>query len=103
MAAKGTALVANISYDVPVGWGPITLLKFYNDYSILFKDQDDFAPSQINSLGCQVTAKPVYAYFDYILGKNAQYLGGGSEAFGAARDSDDQWHWRFNINVGYYF
>jgi hypothetical protein len=31
------------------------------------------------------------------------FLGGGSEAFGAATDSDNDWNARFNINVGYYF
>jgi len=103
VAAQGTVYVANLAYDVPVEWGPISLLTFYNDYSILVKDADDFNDSQINTLGCLVTAGPLYTYIDFILGKNAQFLGGGSEAFGAARDSDDDWNARFNINVGYYF
>ncbi len=103
VAAEGTFYVANVSYDVPVAWGPISLLTFYNDYSILVKDEDDFNDSQINTLGCLVTAGPVYTYIDFISGKNAQFLGGGTEPFGAADDSDDEWHSRFNINVGYYF
>ena len=103
VASEGTVYVANVAYDLPVEWGPISKLTFYNDYSILVKDEDDFNDSQINTLGCLVTAGPVFTYIDYILGKNAQFLGGGSEAFGAAADSDDEWNSRFNINVGYYF
>jgi hypothetical protein len=103
VASEGTVYVANVAYDLPVEWGPISKLTFYNDYSILVKDEDDFNDSQINTLGCLVTAGPVFTYIDYILGKNAQFLGGGSEAFGAATDSDDDWNARFNINVGYYF
>jgi len=103
VAAEGTVYVANIAYDLPVEWGPISNLTFYNDYSILVKDEDDFNDSQINTLGCLVTAGPLFTYIDLILGKNAQFLGGGSEAFGAAGDSDDDWNARFNVNVGYYF
>jgi len=103
VASEGTVYVANVAYGLPVKWGPISKLTFYNDYSILVKDEDDFKDSQINTLGCLVTAGPVFTYIDFILGKNAQFLGGGSEAFGAAGDSDDDWNARFNINVGYYF
>jgi hypothetical protein len=40
---------------------------------------------------------------DYILGKNATYLGGGTNPLGDATGSNDEWNARFNINFGYYF
>jgi hypothetical protein len=102
-AAEGTIGVANIAYSLPVDWGPISNLTFYNDYSILIKDEDDFDDSQINTTGCLITAGPLFTYIDLIVGRNALFLGAGSEPYGAATDSDDDWHTRFNINVGYYF
>lgn len=102
VAAEGEIYLAGISYDVPVSWGPISKLTFYNDYSILVKNED-YPDSQINTTGVLITAGPLFVYVDYILGRNAQFLGGGSEPFGAAGDSDDDWNSRFNINVGYYF
>ena len=102
-AAEGTVYVANIGYDVPVDWGPVTMLTFYNDFSILVKDEARYEDSSIDTLGCLITADPVFAYVDLIFGKNAPFLGDGANPLGAATGSDGGWHTRFNINVGYYF
>jgi len=95
--------VANIGYDVPVDWGPVTMLTFYNDLSILVKDEARYEDSSIDTLGCLITADPVFGYVDLIFGKNAPFLGGGANPLGSAAGSDGGWHTRFNINVGYYF
>ncbi len=104
VAAKGTVYVAGLSYDVPVSWGPVSKLTFYNDYSRLVKADKNFEDSEINTLGCLVTAGPVYTYIDFIMGKNATWLGSvGADGFGAGQNRDDGWSTKFNINVGYYF
>ncbi|MDY0267624.1 hypothetical protein [Trichloromonas sp.] len=104
VAAKGTVYVAGLSYDVPVSWGPVSKLTFYNDYSRLVKAEEDFEDSEINTLGCLVTAGPVYTYIDFIMGKNATWIGSiGEDGFGAGRHRDEGWNTKFNINVGYYF
>lgn len=104
IAAKGTIYVANLSYDVPVNWGPVTNLTFYNDYSRLVKDASEFEDSEINTLGCLVTAGPVYTYIDFIMGKNAAFIGaGGVDGFAGGQHRDDGWNTKVNINVGYYF
>lgn len=104
VAAKGTVYVAGLSYDVPVSWGPVSQLTFYNDYSRLVKAEEDFEDSEINTLGCLVTAGPVYTYLDFIMGKNATWIGSiGEDGFGAGRHRDEGWNTKFNINVGYYF
>lgn len=101
VAAEGNIYVANLSYGLPVEWGPITKLTFYDDYSILDKDVGSGDDSQINTLGCMVSAGPVCVFLDCLMGKNMVWLGGGSDALGNGRDDD--WHMRFNVNIGYYF
>lgn len=103
VASEGFVYIAGLSYNLPVDWGPVDSLNFYNDYSILVKDENDFKNSQLNTLGCLIDANPVYTYLDLIFGKNALYLSDGNDAYGPARESDDKWHTRFNINIGYYF
>lgn len=102
VASEADIYIAGVSYDVPVSWGPVTNLQFYNDFSLVRKAEASFNDSMINTLGCLVTAGPVYTYFDIISGKNAMYLGGPRDSY-AAGDSNAGWHTRFNINVGYYF
>lgn len=101
VAAKGYVYVANLAYSLPVQWGPVTELTFYDDYSILVKDEG-FHDSRINTLGCQISAKPVYVWLDFIMGNNAMYLGGPANSFAEGGD-DENWNTRFNISVGYYF
>lgn len=101
VAAEGALYLAGLSYDVPVEWGPVNKLTFYNDYSILVKEKDGFEDSQINTLGALISANPVFTYVDLIMGKNMLYLGGPDDSLAAGEDGD--WETRFNINVGYYF
>jgi hypothetical protein len=102
VAAEGTIVVADLSYSIPVEWGPINNLKFYNDYSRLIKKESGFEDSQMNTLGCMVTAGDIYAYFDVIMGNNAIYIGGKNNPFAAGEKNAD-WQTKFNINIGYYF
>lgn len=102
IAAEGTIVVADLSYALDVDWGPISNLKFYNDYSRLIKKASRFEDSQMNTLGCMITAGDVYTYIDFIMGNNAQYIGGRNMPF-AAGEEDAEWQTKLNINVGYYF
>ena len=103
LASRGTVLLAGISYDVPVSWGAISKLTFYDDYSVLLKSEAGYETSHQNVLGALITAGPVYTYLDVASGKNQPWLGpdyGGALAEGRP---DASWETRFNINVGYYF
>jgi hypothetical protein len=44
----------------------------------------------------------MYVYGDWINGKNAILVGGPRDSL-AAGDPDADWHYRININFGYYF
>ncbi|MBN2232169.1 MAG: hypothetical protein JW781_05035 [Deltaproteobacteria bacterium] len=102
VASEGNIYVANLSYDVPVSWGPVTNLTFYDDYSILDKDSGDGDDSHINTLGCLISANPIYTYVDFIMGRNMAWLGSDA-AQPLAGGEDDDWHMLFNVNIGYYF
>ena len=102
VASEATVLVGNLSYDIPVKWGPITGLQLYNDFSMSIKEESDWEDSYINTLGCMFSANPIYVYVDLVMGKNMVWLGGPGNAL-AEGDPDSEWNALFNINVGYYF
>ncbi len=104
VARAGNIYMAGLSYSLPVHWGPITDLTFYDDYSFLDKDENDYQDSQQNVLGVAITAGPVYTYIDFAMGKNHPWLGPGwTDSLAGGDGADDAWHSRFNINFGYYF
>ncbi len=102
VAAEGTVYSGGLSYGLPVSWGPISKLTFYEDYSRLVKKESGFEDSQINTVGCMVTAGAVYTYIDVISGKNAPYLSVSNDPFAAGEQNPD-WGTKFNINMGWYF
>jgi hypothetical protein len=102
VASEGNLYIANLSYDVPVTWGPVTNLTFYDDYSILDKDSGGGDDSHINTLGCLISANPIYTYVDFIMGRNMVWLGSDATE-PLAGGEDDDWHMLFNVNIGYYF
>ncbi len=105
VARAGNIYMIGLSYALPVNWGPISELTFYDDFSILKKDGKGYADSRQNVLGMAVSAGPLYTYIDFAMGKNHPWLGPGWTDSLAQGDpaADDEWHTRFNINFGYYF
>lgn len=97
IAAEATMTNANVAYSVPVEWGPITDLQFYNDYGIIYDKSDNTDNTWMNVTGVSVAAGGLFTYVDYVLAKNQPFVGGS-----VAGDSDETER-RFNINVGYYF
>jgi hypothetical protein len=92
-----------ISRNVPVEWGPITNLQFYNDFGFMDKSADGFEDSFMNVTGVLVSAGNVYTYIDAAQGKNQPWLGSvwGNALSNGTPGAD--WEMRFNINIGYYF
>ncbi len=103
VASRAMLYAAGISYELPVSWGPISKLTFYDDFSLLDKRDDAFVDSQQNVLGVMITAGPVYTYLDVASGKNQAWLGSNYGSAFAEGDPDASWETRFNLNVGYYF
>ncbi|OZB73552.1 MAG: hypothetical protein B7X29_11330 [Halothiobacillus sp. 13-55-115] len=81
------AVTAGVAYALPVHWGPISKLGI--------------DPTWMNVSGVSVVAGPVFAYFDFVQGKNQPFVGGN---LAPARGSGNAPINRlFNINLGYYF
>ncbi|MGD2082442.1 MAG: carbohydrate porin [Chromatiales bacterium] len=95
--AEATTYTANLAYSLPVDFGPISNLTFYNDYSLMTDKSGGLPDTVMNVTGMAVTAGGLYTYFDWVNAKNQPFIGGTL----AGQDSD--WNSRFNINVGYYF
>ncbi|RAJ82078.1 hypothetical protein CLV59_104303 [Chitinophaga dinghuensis] len=103
VAAKAFIHTASLAYTLPVKWGPVSTLTFYNDYSLMDKTISGFENTQMNVLGCMVTAGPVFTYIDWAAGKNHPWLGPVWDDALASGTPGEKWHSRFNINIGYYF
>jgi hypothetical protein len=89
---------ANLAYQLPVKWGPVTSLTFYNDYSQMFNKSGDLTEDTVmNVLGVAISAGGLYTYVDLVTAKNHPFIGGTM-----AGDALD-WNTRVNINLGYYF
>jgi len=88
----------NLNYSLPVSWGPISNLLFYNDFSLMTNKSGNFDNDTImNVLGVGITAGNLYIQTDFITAQNQPFIGGS-----LADDSDD-FNTRLNVNFGYYF
>lgn len=92
-----------ISRNVPVNWGPVSNLEFYNDFGYMKKKKKSFEDSIMNVTGVLITAGQVFTYIDYAAGYNHSWLGGNFVDDFAKGNPDAKWEARFNINIGYYF
>ena len=92
-----------ISRNVPVKWGPVSNLQFYNDFAYMEKSAAAFTDSYMNVTGVLVSAGNLYTYIDYAAGYNHSWLGGNFVDDFAKGNPDAEWEARFNINIGYYF
>lgn len=92
-----------ISRNVPVLWGPVSNLEFYNDFGYMNKQRQSFENSVMNVTGVLVTAGQVFTYIDYAAGYNHSWLGGNFIDDFSTGNPNAKWEARFNINIGYYF
>lgn len=103
VASEAFNLTANVAYNVPVDWDPISSLTFYNDFGWMNKMESSFEDTYMNVTGVLITAGNIYTYVDYAMGKNQPWLGPDWTNGLAAGNPDADWDSRFNINIGYYF
>lgn len=80
-------------------------LRFYNDYSVLWKDRHGGSDSKMNTLGVQVFAMPVMLWVD-LTGAERQPVGRRRKRHRLDRHpvpGSNKWYFRTNVNIGYYF
>lgn len=97
MPAQATLYSLNLAYDLPVSWGPVTNLRFYDNYSLMTAKRGLSDDTFMNVLGMAVSAGGLYTYFDFVTAQNHPFVGGSMGADGGDTNT------RFNINFGYYF
>lgn len=95
--AEADTYTANLAYSLPVAWGPVTNLTFYNDYSLITNKSANLDDTWMNVTGVAVSAGGLYTYVDYVMAENQPFIGGSMGS-----NSGETNH-RFNINFGYYF
>lgn len=95
--ASATFYTANVAYNLPVDFGPVTSLTFYNDFSLMTNKQGYDEDTTMNVLGMAVAAGGMYTYFDIVTARNQPFIGGSMVG------ESEQTNTRFNINFGYYF
>lgn len=104
--ARATTAALNVARDVDVAWGPVSKLRFYNDYSILWKDKGGWSDSMMDTVGMQLFALPVMFWLDFTWSTNANPWGGALNATGwtsTQSAGSNKWYLRTNMNIGYYF
>jgi hypothetical protein len=103
VASEANLYLAGLAYTVPVEWGPISAVQFYNDYTYMAKSEAGYEDTQQNVLGSLISAGPLYIYLDVASGKNHPWLGPDYGIALAEGGVEDEWNTRFNVNIGYYF
>lgn len=103
VASEASVYTVGLSYQIPVNWGLISSLQFYNDFGMLDKTNKNFEDAMMNVTGALLTVGSSYVYIDYALGKNQPWIGPEWSQGLAAGNPEADWESRFNINFGYYF
>ncbi|KKO43988.1 hypothetical protein WG68_18015 [Arsukibacterium ikkense] len=97
IASEASSATVNLAYSLPVQWGPVSGLQFYNNYGLVYDKSDGSRDTMMNVTGVSVAAGGLFTYFDLVHAKNQPFVGGS-----ASGDSSETER-RFNINIGYYF
>lgn len=97
IAAEAKSGTVNLAYSLPLQWGPVSGIQFYNNYGLVYNKSDASANTMMNVTGFSVAAGGLFTYFDLVHARNQPFVGGS--AAGNSKETER----RFNINIGYYF
>lgn len=103
VAARAEFLTTGIAWEIPLSYWLFESITFYDDFSALYKDPEEFEDSFQNTAGFLLAVGPVYTYLDFAAGRNHPFLGLQYVRALGPGDPTQSWELRFNINVGWYF
>ncbi|MFU8878261.1 MAG: hypothetical protein ACNA7E_08980 [Wenzhouxiangellaceae bacterium] len=101
VASKANVYTVNVARSFSASIGPISGGTCYNDFTFIDPKVRDSADSIQNVTGCSLVAGGVFAYFDWITGKNMWFAGG--DGIGRDAATAGKWRSRLNVNIGFYF
>lgn len=101
IAAKATLSTFNLARTFNFNTNYTDSVTCYNEYTHISPyDQSGFADSVQNVTGCNIVKGGLYAYIDWISGKNMWFIGGPGVGI---EMGPVKWRSRLNINIGLYF
>ncbi|MGN7441006.1 hypothetical protein [Pseudomonas lactis] len=107
IASKASLASLNVGYDIHTPrLGQLKKIKLYSDYSRMMKDKSAWDDSQMFTVGAQFLAMPVMAWVDLTWARNANPYGGAENGSGFTSTNSvgsNDWYYRTNVNIGYYF
>jgi hypothetical protein len=101
IASEADVYTYSLSRSFDLNWGPISGLNCYNEGTFIRPRVSAGADSIQSVTGCSLAAGGLFAYFDWIAGKNMWFAGG--DGIGLDATTAGKWRSRFNVNLGYYF
>jgi hypothetical protein len=101
IASEADVYTYSLSRSVDLNWGPVSGLNCYNEGTFIRPRVSAGSDSIQSVTGCSVAAGGLFAYFDWIAGKNMWFAGG--DGIGLDATTAGKWRSRFNVNLGYYF
>ncbi|MEX2499432.1 MAG: porin [Wenzhouxiangellaceae bacterium] len=101
MAARANVYTINVARNFNASIGPITGGTCYNDFTFIDPKVDNGADSIQNVTGCSIVAGGVFAFVDWISGRNMWFAGG--DGIGRSATTAGKWRSRLNVNIGFYF
>lgn len=101
IASTANIYTVGVSYTLPLESALFDSITFYDDFSFMDKEKSNFLDSWQNVLGSSLSAGNFFIYFDIASGRNHPWLG-PVWTNGFSSGGDDDWHTRFNINIGFY-
>lgn len=103
VASEAINYTISLAYRLPVKSKLFDSFTFYNDFGLMDKANVDFENTLMNDTGILIAAGPIYTYIDWAMGKNQAWFGPEWAGAFAQGNPDAKWHYRFNINFGFYF
>lgn len=103
VADDGLSLVANLSRTFRIDAGPLKKIIAYEDFSTLWKAENEHATSWLSTTGATVVLGPVWTYIDLIVGRNAMFLNDAPGMSGLGPGGTDDPEVRLNASFEFFF
>jgi len=105
VAAKATTFVGGVRRFWDVDWWLFDKVNAYMEYSTVLKDESTFSDSKLVNPGVVFQAGPVYFWLDFLAAQNAWYFNDSQENSGPGAGSinSDDWEYRVNFSLQWYF